>query len=123
MAQTTESACSFSLAGRCRLWASVGSTMAATASMRSEAIIRGVRPSKRRTSCRQPPAMKARPRTRSAFERIEPMSEACTRVTSPAWSAKMQTKSSGRLPTADCTMPVAAGPRWSPRWSVASPIR
>ena len=35
----------------------------------------------------------------------------------------MQTKSSGRLPTADCTIPVAAGPRWSPRWSVASPIR
>ena len=40
-AQTTESACSFSLAGRCRLWARVGSTMAATASMRSVAIIRG----------------------------------------------------------------------------------
>ena len=35
----------------------------------------------------------------------------------------MQTKSSGRLPTADWTMPVAAAPRWLPSWSVASPIR
>ena len=110
-AQTTESACSCSPAGRCSVWASVGSTIAATASIRRLAIIRGACPPKRSTPWRQPPATKASPRTRSAFDRIEPTSDACTTVTSPAFSAKMQTKSSGRLPTADCTIPVAAGPR------------
>ena len=100
------------LAGRqVQLWASVGSTSAATASISSVAIIRGASPPKRSTPCRQPPARKARPRTRSALLRIEPISEACTTVTRPARSAKMQTKSSGRLPTADWTMPVAAAPR------------
>ena len=72
-AQTTERACSCSLAGRCSTWASVGRIIAATASMRSVAIIRGVWPPKRSTPCLQPPARKARPRTRSAFERIEPI--------------------------------------------------
>ena len=55
--------------------------------------------------------------------RIEPMSAVWTTTTSPARSAKKPMKSSGRLPSADCTTPVVACPRRGPRWSVAAPTR
>ena len=42
---------------------------------------------------------------------MDPISDACTTETRPACNEKMQTNSSGRLPTADCTSPVAEGLR------------
>ena len=50
----------------------------------------------------------------------EPTIEVWATTTSPARRAKMTTKSSGRLPSVDCSTPVAAGPKRSPTCSVAS---
>ena len=97
-AQTTESACSCSLAGRCSAWASVGSISAATASM-SSARDHPRRPGRRSAARRAASRRRGRRgRGRGArCERIEPTSEAWTTVTSPAWSAKMADEELGQV--------------------------
>ncbi len=45
------------------------------------------------------------------IRKIEPTIADCTTVTRPARSAKKLTNNSGKLPMADCTTPVAPGPR------------
>src|SRR4051812_14736541 len=70
---------------------------------------------------RRPPTRKARPSTRSRLARIEPTSAARTTSTRPALSEKMQMNSSGRLPRADWSTPVAPGPKRSPSCSTDRP--
>ena len=53
--------------------------------------------------------------------RIDPMSADWTTTTSPAWRLKSEMNSSGRLPSADCRIPVTAGPWRAPSCSVPSP--
>ena len=91
--------------------ASVGIVRAATDNNRSVAIKRTRSRTKRCTPWRSPPAMNARPRTSSVFARIDPIRAVWTRTTNPAWSAKIEMKSSGRLPSADWRTPVAPGPK------------
>ena len=66
--------------------------------------------------------MKAQPSTSTALARMEPISAACTTVVRPSCRAKMPTNSSGRLPSVDCSRPVALGPSRSPTCSMACPI-
>ena len=73
--------------------------------------------------CRSPPTRSASPRTSRVLARIEPISAVWTTTTSPAWSAKIEMNSSGRLPSADWRIPVAPGPNRWPSWSVPCPIR
>ncbi len=65
------------------------------------------------------PATITSPRTSSALTRIEPMIAVSATTSCPALSAKMTTKNSGRLPSVDCSTPVAAGPKLRPTCSVA----
>ncbi len=106
-------------AGVCSPLVRVGTINAATASMVSVPIMRGASELKRCTPWRIPPTKKANPSTSRLLPRIEPTSAACTTASSPARSAKMATNSSGRLPMADCSTPVAPGPSRSPNCSVA----
>ena len=108
-------------AGACNSFASVGIISAATASIISVAIIFGGSDVKNCLPFLSPPKKSASPKTSSELPRIEPISAAFTTSVSPARSAKMQTNSSGRLPSADCRMPVAPGPSLEPSCSVASP--
>src|SRR5205807_1999629 len=61
-----------------------------------------------------------RPRTSSALANTEPMSDVCATTVSPADSAKITMKNSGRLPSDDCRKPVRAGPKRCPTSSVAN---
>ena len=65
------------------------------------------------------PAMITSPSTSSAFAKIEPMIEVCATTISPADSANMTMKNSGRFPSVDWRTPVTAGPKRSPTCSVA----
>ena len=56
----------------------------------------------------------------SALARIEPTSDVCATSSSPAPSAKMTTKSSGRFPSVAWRNPVTAGPKCRPTCSVAT---
>ena len=56
------------------------------------------------------PTTITRPSTSSALANSEPMIDVCATTTSPARRAKTTTKNSGRLPSVDCSTPVAAGP-------------
>ena len=73
--------------------------------------------------------MTTRPSTSNALAKRLPRIEVCATTVSPARSAKMTMKSSGRLPSVDCSTPVTAGPNRSPTCSVekltiqASPAR
>jgi hypothetical protein len=58
--------------------------------------------------------------TSSALTRIEPRIAVSATTRRPAFSAKMTTKNSGRLPSVDCIAPVAAGPSRCPTCSVAN---
>ena len=69
------------------------------------------------------PTTMTRPSTSSALTNSEPTIEVWATTTSPARRAKMTTKNSGRLPSVDCSTPVAAGPKRSPTCSVASETR
>ncbi len=69
---------------------------------------------------RRAPITITRPSTSSALARIEPTIAVCATTSSPAFSAKMTTNSSGRLPSVDCSMPVTPGPKRSPSCSVAN---
>ena len=60
------------------------------------------------------------PSTSSALTRMEPRIAVWATIFSPALSAKMTTKNSGRLPSVDCISPVAAAPKRSPTCSVAN---
>jgi hypothetical protein len=95
----------------------------AAASMLSVAIIRARPPWNSCTPLRSPPAVNASPRTSRLFASTEPMSADFTTSTSPSWSANSAMKSSGRLPSADCTVPALAAPRRAPSCSVAPPTR
>ena len=83
-----------------------------TASRSSVVVSFGSRAWKRMTpsSARVAPATIARPRTRSALANSEPRIDVCATTISPAASEKRTMKSSGRLPSVDCSTPVAAGP-------------
>ncbi len=70
----------------------------------------------------RPPTRNARPSTSTLFARIDPTSAACTTFTSPSLSAKSAMKSSGRLPSADWTMPARAGAERGSR-AARSPCR
>ena len=70
-----------------------------------------------RSGSRREPAIRTRPRTSSALTRIEPRIAVWATIFSPALSAKMTTKNSGRLPSVDCIRPVTAGPK---RWPTCS---
>ena len=111
----------WALAGVCSACARVGTASAATARRVSVEITRGASASKRCVPCFSPPIRKASPRTSRLLARIDPTSAACTTVTRPARSAKIETKSSGRLPSPDWRTPVAPGPSRSPNCWVASP--
>ena len=108
-------------AGACSSLASVGITSAATASIIRVAIVFGASERNVCVPFFRPPRKSAKPNTRSELPRMDPTSAALTTFTRPARSAKMHTNSSGRLPSADCRMPVAPGPRRLPSCSVASP--
>ena len=97
-------------AGEWNACASVGIERIAEASIASVAIIRARDDSKRCGPLRMPPTRNARPSTSTPFAITEPTSAACTTPTSPWWSAKSAMKSSGRLPSADCTTPAAEEP-------------
>ena len=56
------------------------------------------------------PATITIPSTSSALAKIEPRIEVFATTSSPAESAKMTMKNSGRLPSVDCSTPVTAGP-------------
>src|SRR5262245_17749492 len=92
-----------------------------TTSMSSIVVSLGSRRWKRMipSSARQAPAMIASPRTSSALARSEPRIDVCATTISPARSAKSTMKSSGRLPSVDCSTPVTAGPKRAPTDSVA----
>src|SRR5262245_54422952 len=98
--------------------------MMKTASRSSVAVSFGSRFRNRMTPSRavSEPATIASPSTRSAFANSEPRMEVCATTTSPAASANRTTKSSGRLPSVDCSTPVSAGPNREPTASVAIPI-
>ena len=69
---------------------------------------------KRLAPCRRPPTKNARPSTSRLLARIEPMSAVWTTTTRPAWSAKIEMNSSGRLPRADWRTPGRARPEPMP---------
>ena len=68
------------------------------------------------------PATIARPSTSSAFANSEPRIEVCATTICPARSEKRTMNNSGRLPSVDCSAPVAAEPNRRPTDSVAAPI-
>ena len=121
MAQATLSPSSCPAAGVCSPEVSVGIINAATASNVRLAIIRGACAVKCCVPFRRPPTKNASPSTNKLFPRIEPTIADCTTSISPARKAKIPTKSSGKLPSADCNTPVAPDPRRSPTCSVAWP--
>ena len=93
-----------------------------TASKSSVAVSLGSRRWNRMTpsGAARAPAMRVRPSTRKALASSDPTMEAWATTVSPARSAKMTTKSSGRFPSVDCSTPVSAGPVRSPSASVAN---
>ena len=62
------------------------------------------------------------PSTSSPFANSEPRIDVRATTISPAESANSTMKSSGRLPSVDCSAPVTAGPYRSPTDSVAIEI-
>ena len=119
MADTSRS---WRAAGSCVAWASPTSTMMKLVTSSSVAVSLGSRARKRivPSGALRAPKTMTRPSTSSALAKIEPTIDVCATTTSPARRAKMTTKSSGRLPSVDCSRPVAAAPKRSPTCSVAS---
>ncbi len=76
--------------------------------------LKRMRPSGRRRA----PTTIAIPSTSSALERIEPRIAVWATIRSPACRANRTTKNSGRLPSVDCSIPVAATPSRAPTCSV-----
>ena len=110
------------LAGSCEAIASPISTMMNVEISSSVAVSLGSRGLKRITPsfARRAPATITSPSTSSALTRIEPRIAVSATTFSPAWSAKITTKNSGRLPSVDWRNPVIAGPSRIPTCSVAS---
>ena len=98
--------------------------MRKTASSSSVAVSFGSRFAKRITPSLAvaAPATIASPSTSRAFANSEPRIENCATTGSPARSANTTMKSSGRLPSVDCSTPVTAGPKRAPTDSVPTPI-
>src|SRR3954469_6926064 len=117
----TEKVTSCASAGVCSQWVNDGRAQAETDSSIRTTMVRA----RAEPSCwvpfLSPPTRKARPRTSSRLARIEPTRAARTTSTSPALSEKMQMNSSGRLPSADWSTPVAPGPKRSPSCSTERP--
>ena len=116
-----ENVFSWAMAGVWRPCASDGIAMAETESSISTAIVRARSESSRCGPCLRPPTRNASPRTNRRLASTEPISAALTTSTRPARSAKMQMNSSGRLPSADWSTPVAPGPNRSPSCSTLRP--
>ena len=112
---------SCSEAGACTSCAIDGIAMAVTDRTISTRMVRTWAEPSFCDPCLSPPTRNANPSTSSRLARMEPISAARTTSTSPALSAKMQMNSSGRLPSADCSTPVAPGPNRSPSCSTARP--
>ena len=74
----------------------------------------------RPSSALRAPTTITRPSTNSAFASSEPTSDVCATTISPAESAKMTMKNSGRLPSVDWRKPVTPGPKREPTASVAN---
>ena len=118
---TTASERSCGCAGECTYAATLGSTSAAVASTSRIEIVRARLESNLWVPCRRPPTTNDRPSTSRMLARIEPMMAAWTTAISPACSAKKPMNSSGRLPSALCSTPVAPAPKRSPSWSTLRP--
>ncbi len=69
---------------------------------------------------RSAPTTITSPSTNNALTRIEPRIAVWATTSWPALSAKITTKNSGRLPSVDCSRPVAAVPSRCPTCSVAN---
>ena len=61
--------------------------------------------------CLIPPAKNATPRPKSRLPMIEPVSEAFTMLTRPAWRAKDEMMISGAFPSVALSRPPTVGPR------------
>ena len=87
-------------------------TMMNVANRSSVAVSLGRRRWKRMTpsGAARAPVTITRPSTSSALANSEPMIDVCATTVCPARSAKITMKSSGRLPSVDCSTPVTAGP-------------
>src|SRR5665811_2034234 len=110
-------------AGVCRKWARDGRTRAATDRTISTMMLRARSESSFWVPCLSPPTTKHNPRTNNKLARIDPMRAALTTSTKPARSANNAMNSSGKLPRADCSTPVAPGPNRSPSCSTERPTR
>ena len=81
---------------------------------RGRPVLKRITPSRSRRA----PTTITSPSTSSALARIEPMRDVCATTVSLFDSANTTTKNSGRFPSVDCSMPVAAGPSRPPTCSV-----
>ncbi len=99
----------------------LGSTSAAVARASSTQVSRARDLANFWVPCFSPPTRNAAPRTSSRLASIEPISADCTTVSSPARNAKNAMNSSGRLPSALCSTPVAPAPNRSPSCSTLRP--
>lgn len=108
-------------AGLCSSAVRAGTSRAATDSSSISPMIRAVPAAKVSRPRRRPPTRNASPSTSSTFARMDPTMADCTTPTSPARRAKRETNSSGRLPSALCTIPVSEGPSRSPSASTPRP--
>ena len=64
----------------------------------------------RPSSALRAPTTITNPRTSSALANSDPMIDVWATTVSPAESAKITMKNSGRFPSVDCMKPVTAGP-------------
>ena len=87
-------------------------TMMNTATRSSVAVSIGSRTLKlmRPSSALRAPTTITNPRTSSALANSDPMIDVWATTVSPAESAKITMKNSGRFPSVDCMKPVTAGP-------------
>ena len=122
-AQIRLSAFACAWAGVWNACTSVGIARIAADSVVSVTIIRARGESKRCGPLRTAPTKNASPSTRTLFAITEPTSADWTTRVSPRWSANRAMKSSGRLPSADCTLPATDEPSRLPSCSVAVPTR
>ena len=120
-ATAVDSALTCGAAGLCEYHATLGRTSAAVASARSTHVSRARDFSKVWVPCLIPPTTNAAPRTSSRLASIEPMIANWTTVSRPARSAKNAMNSSGRLPNALWSTPVAPAPNRSPNCSTLRP--
>ena len=117
----TESSRSWPSAGVCKAAVNAGIARMKTASTSIRPRLRLCSPENFCLPCLRPPARKANPSTSKTLASIEPTIVERTTSSRPALRLKIMTNSSGRLPSALCKMPVAAGPSRSPSASTLRP--